>query len=70
MFWTKIISILFGLLDKALKRANRKQLIDLGKAEQARKNLKRENENIKKAINARSDARNSGVPDDYEHYRD
>lgn len=74
----KIISILAAILkmgEKLASWAERKQIIDLGRAMQIKDNLQEAQDEIRRANNARRGARSDfdergGLPDDYKYTKE
>lgn len=68
-----VAKIVFSLTEKIINYFDKKQLIDAGKAEEARDNLKESIDEISKAIRVRRNARrkfnSNGLPNNYEYYR-
>jgi hypothetical protein len=72
--FTMIAKLLLNVVNKITDYFGRKQLIDAGKAKQAKKSLKEANNVLSEAIDARRDAdrefkSNDGMPKGYEYYR-
>mgnify|MGYP006896940949 CR=1 FL=1 len=69
-----ILKAVLAFAAKLMDYISRKQLMDAGKAEQQKVNLKEAKDAINKAIAVRRRARDKyesdGMPDDYEHWRD
>ena len=69
-----ILKAILACATKLMDYISRKQLMDAGKAEQQKANLKEVKDAISEAIAVRRRARDKyesdGMPDDYEHWRD
>ena len=74
MLWAKILHLLLGLAGQVAEYMGNKQLLDAGEARGLAKQLRNDNERIKKAIQARRntvyDADGDGLPDDDRYKRD
>jgi len=69
-----IIKVLLGVADKIATYMERKQMMNAGRVKQQRDAFKEMKDALGKASRARRHARSelddSGVPDDYKHFRD
>lgn len=70
-----IAKLCLTIVDRITNYMQRKQLIDLGRKKQMKKNLKEANDVLSQAIHARHTATrkfesNDGLPKGYEYYRE